>query len=54
VVRELRDSKSRPTQAIASFDVSLLNQDAAVVQSGIKTLLMSKVPLDAVKARRSH
>ncbi len=54
VVRELRDSKSRPTQAIASFDVSLLNQDAAVVQSGIKTLLMSKVPLDAVKASRSH
>ncbi len=53
-VRELRDSKSRPTQAIASFDVSLLNQDAAVVQSGIKTLLMSKVPLDAVKASRSH
>lgn len=54
VVRELRDSKSRPTQAIASFDVNLLNQDAAVVQSGIKTLLMSKVPLDAVKASRSH
>jgi acyl dehydratase len=54
VVRELRDSKSRPTQAIASFDVSLLNQEASVVQSGIKTLLMSKVPLDAVKASRSH
>jgi acyl dehydratase len=54
VVRELRDSRSRPTQAIASFDVSVLNQDAGVVQSGIKTLLMSKVPLDAVKASRSH
>ncbi len=54
VVRELRDSKSRPTQAIASFDVSLLNQEASVLQSGIKTLLMSKVPLDAVKASRSH
>ena len=50
VIRELRDSKSRPTQAIASFDVQLLNQDGAVVQSGVKALLMSKVPLEAVQA----
>jgi acyl dehydratase len=50
VIRELRDSRSRPTQAIASFDVAILNQDGKVVQSGVKALLMSKVPLDAVQA----
>ena len=50
VVRELRDSKSRPTQAIASFDVQILNQDGAILQSGVKALLMSKVPLEAVQA----
>src|SRR5262245_57468490 len=41
---ELRDSKSRPTQAIATFDVELVNQDGVVLQSGRKALLVSKVP----------
>jgi acyl dehydratase len=47
---ELRDSKSKPTQAIAIFDVSVVNQDEAVVQQGRKALLVSKVPLSAVAA----
>ncbi len=47
---ELRDSKSKPTQAIATFDVELVNQDKAVLQRGRKALLVSKVPLDAVAA----
>ena len=47
---ELRDSKSRPTQAIANFEVSVVNQDEQVVQRGRKALLMSKVPLAAIAA----
>ncbi|WP_108660009.1 MaoC/PaaZ C-terminal domain-containing protein [Acuticoccus kandeliae] len=47
---ELRDSKSRPTQAIASFDVAVVNQAKAVCQRGVKALLVSKEPLDAVTA----
>jgi acyl dehydratase len=47
---ELRDSKSRPTQAIANFDVAVVNQDEQVVQRGRKALLMSKVALAAVAA----
>jgi acyl dehydratase len=47
---ELRDSKSKPTQAIATFDVELVNQDGAVLQRGKKVLLLSKVPLEAVAA----
>jgi acyl dehydratase len=47
---ELRDSKSRPTQAIAVFEVSVVNQDDQVVQQGRKALLVSKVPLTAVAA----
>jgi acyl dehydratase len=50
---DLRDSKSRPTQAIASFDVEVVNQHEAVVQRGRKVLLVSKVPLDAVAASRA-
>ena len=50
---ELRDSKSRPTQAIASFDVEVVKQDNTVVQQGRKVLLLSKVPLDAVAASRA-
>lgn len=50
VLAELRDSRSRPTQAIASFDVELVNQDGAVLQRGRKALLVSKVPLAAVAA----
>jgi acyl dehydratase len=47
---ELRDSKSRPTQAIATFDVELVKQDGTAVQRGRKALLVSKVPLEAVAA----
>ena len=47
---ELRDSKSRPTQAIATFDVSIVDQDDRVVQRGKKALLVSKVALQAVAA----
>jgi acyl dehydratase len=50
VLAELRDSKSRPTQAIASFAVELLNQHGDVLQKGTKVLLVSKVPLEAVEA----
>jgi len=50
VLAELRDSRSRPTQAIANFDVQVVKQDGTVVQSGRKALLVSKVPLEAVKA----
>lgn len=50
VLAELRDSRSRPNQAIATFDVSLVNQDGTVVQKGRKALLVSKVPLAAVAA----
>ncbi|NDB68055.1 MAG: dehydratase [Methylocystaceae bacterium] len=47
---ELRDSKSRPTQAIAVFTVELVNQNGEVLQQGKKALLVSKVPLEAVTA----
>lgn len=49
-IASLRDSRSRPTQAIATFDVKLVNQEGAVLQQGKKALLVSKVPLDAVAA----
>ena len=52
-ISELRDSKSRPTQAIAVFDVSVVNQDNTTVQRGSKALLVSKVPLEAVSASTS-
>ncbi|MEW9612736.1 MaoC/PaaZ C-terminal domain-containing protein [Shinella sp. S4-D37] len=47
---ELRDSRSRPHQAIATFDVEVVNQHGAVVQRGQKALLVSKTPLNAVSA----
>ena len=50
---ELRDSKTRPTQAIATFDVELVDQDNRVVQRGRKVLLVSKVPLTAVEASKT-
>ena len=53
VLAELRDSASRPTQAIATFDVELVNQDGRVAQRGKKVLLVSKVPLEAVAASRT-
>jgi len=51
-IAELRDSKSRPTQAIAIFDVEVVTHDDRVVQHGRKALLVSKVPLTAVEASR--
>jgi acyl dehydratase len=51
-IAELRDSKSKPTQAIATFDVELVNQDGEVVQRGRKALLVSKVPLKAIAASK--
>ena len=51
-IAELRDSKSRPTQAIATFDVELVDQDDRVLQRGRKALLVSKVPLTAVEASK--
>lgn len=47
---ELRDSKSRPEQAIAIFDVRVVKQDGSIVQQGRKALLVSKVPLGGVAA----
>src|SRR5512140_2371803 len=49
-IAELRDSKSRPTQAIAIFDVEVVDQTGRVVQRGRKALLVPKVPLRAVTA----
>ncbi|MEO6566730.1 MAG: hypothetical protein ABIO63_11960, partial [Casimicrobiaceae bacterium] len=49
----LRDSRSKPTQAIAVFDVRLVNQDDKVCQQGRKVLLVSKVPLAAIAASQS-
>ena len=51
-IADLRDSKSKPTQAIATFDVEVVNQSGTVVQSGRKALLVSKVPLAGVEASR--
>ena len=50
-IAELRDSKSRPTQAIAVFDVDVVNQDDQVVQRGRKALLVRAV--EASKAPHS-
>lgn len=51
-IAELRDSKSRPAQAIATFDVEVVDQNGRVVQRGRKALLVSKVPLAAVDASK--
>jgi acyl dehydratase len=50
---DLRDSKSRPSQAIATFNVQVVDQDGRVLQRGVKALLVSKVPLAAVSASTS-
>ena len=52
-IAELRDSRSKPTQAIATFEVEVVNQDGTVVQRGRKALLVSKVPLSAVEASKA-
>ena len=49
-IAELRDSQTKPTQAIATFEVAIVNQDERIAQQGRKVLLMSKVPLAAVAA----
>ena len=49
-IAELRDSRSNPSQAIATFDVDVVKQDGSIVQRGRKALLLSKVPLAAVAA----
>jgi Acyl dehydratase len=41
-ISELRDSRSKPGQAIATFAVEVVNQHGDVVQSGHKALLVSK------------
>lgn len=41
VIHELRESSTRAGQAIATFDVTVLNQDDDVVQQGRKALLVS-------------
>ncbi len=46
-VAEMRDSRSRPDQAIVTFEVEVLNQADELVQSGNKVLLVSKLPLAA-------
>ena len=53
-IAELRDSKSRPAQAIATFDVEVVDQNDRVVQRGRKALLVSKVPLSAVEASKTR
>lgn len=53
VIEELRDSRSKPGQAIATFDVQLVNQRADILQRGKKALLCSKEPLAAVAASQS-
>lgn len=44
---DLRDSRTYPDQAIATFEVELINERDEVVQEGRKALLVSKVPLTA-------
>lgn len=48
-ISELRDSRSNPGQAIATFAVEVLNDRDECVQSGRKALLLSKEPLDAAR-----
>lgn len=52
-IAELRDSRSKPTQAIATFDVEVVKQDGTVVQRGRKALLVSKMPLGGVEASKA-
>lgn len=49
-VAALRDSRSRPDQAIVTFDVEVVDQDERLCQHGQKALLVSKVPLGGVSA----
>lgn len=49
-VAEMRDSRSKPDQAIVTFDVEVVDQDGRVCQTGQKVELLSKVPLGGVAA----
>jgi acyl dehydratase len=49
-IDELRDSSSRPSQAIATFTVEVVDQDGRLLQKGRKAILVSKVPLASVSA----
>lgn len=49
-ITEMRDSASRPTQAIVTFDVEVVDQTGRLLQKGTKAILASKVPLAAVAA----
>jgi len=49
-IAEMRDSASKPDQAIVTFDVRVVNQSGNVVQQGRKAMLCSKVPLAAIAA----
>lgn len=53
-IAELRNSASKPDQAVATFDVEIVNQRGETVQQGQKVLLCSKVPLAAVTASGPH
>ena len=48
-----RFARSKPTQAMATFDVELVNQHGQIVQRGRKALLVSKVPLGGVEASKA-
>jgi acyl dehydratase len=50
VITEIRDSSSRPTQAIVTFDVEVVDQDGRLLQKGKKAILASKIPLAAIEA----
>lgn len=52
-IADLRDSKSRPTQAIATFDVEVVNQEGALLQRGRKALLVSKIPLAGLETSKA-
>jgi acyl dehydratase len=46
VIAEMRDSASKPGQAIVTFDVEVVDQDGRVVQKGRKAILCSKTPIE--------
>jgi acyl dehydratase len=46
VIAEIRDSASKPGQAIVTFDVEVVDQDDRVVQKGRKAILVSKTSLE--------
>jgi acyl dehydratase len=49
-IATMRDSSSKPTQAIVTFDVELVDQDSRLLQQGQKSILVSKIPLAGISA----